>query len=607
MTAVDSSSGNNNGTLVGIDPNASWVSGKRGGAIDFSTFSGYVDVGNSSSLNPSTEMSIAAWIKPRSYGYGFAAIVERLYGSSYSLYMNSFGSNLTFNIGGVDLESDQSIIQDNVWQHVVVTYDGNDVVFYMNGVASGQVNYPTPIGTDSNVVSIGSDSSLAMPFDGSIDDVQIYNRALTLNEVRYVMQGGRSARQGATPKATGEVGEGLVAWYTMDGRDVNWASGVVSDKSGYGNNGYVVNMSTTSAPIDGKIGQGLTFDGIDDHIDLTDISFGGTNPISICAWIRPDSLSGNLHIISQGSEIVLRLIGTSLEWILNSFSSDDRVAVVSSGVTVGHWYLICGIYDGNVMTAYINTVYKGSVIPVGTYADVPNHFDIGSLGNGGSGFWNGTIDDVRIYNRAIGTSTMQKLYTAGKITYSASQLGADSLLEGLSGWWTFDGKDVDWASGRVADRSGLGNSAYIVGMSTTTAPTGGKIGQGFAFDGVNDFVDVPVSLGTVRTISFWVSSDTLTQKLINLSGTANIEVSGGTISTTGITSPTIYIDGVVSSALPNSKWHQVIITSSAGVSASAFEIGRITASYFAGTMDDVRTWDRVLTASEIAKLYQASR
>ena len=61
-------------------------------------------------------------------------------------------------------------------------------------------------------------------------------------------------------------GLGLIGYWTLDGNDINWGSNTSSDRSGQGNIGTIINMSTTSSPATGKIGQTLNFDGNNDFI-----------------------------------------------------------------------------------------------------------------------------------------------------------------------------------------------------------------------------------------------------------------------------------------------------------------------------------------------------
>ena len=79
--------------------------------------------------------------------------------------------------------------------------------------------------------------------------------------------------------------------------------------------------------------------------------------------------------------------------------------------------------------------------------------------------------------------------------YTANVTITNSISNGLVGHWTFDGKDVDWATGNVADVSGTGNNGTIVSMATSSAPTVGIQGQAFDFDGTNDYVNTGLEAG----------------------------------------------------------------------------------------------------------------
>ena len=77
---------------------------------------------------------------------------------------------------------------------------------------------------------------------------------------------------------------------------------------------------------------------------------------------------------------------------------------------------------------------------------------------------------------------------------------------GLVGWWTFDGKDI--TSGRANDVSGNANHGSLVNIATSTFYTAGKLGQGFNFDGVDDYLTIAdndnLEGGTQKTLSAWV-------------------------------------------------------------------------------------------------------
>jgi hypothetical protein len=133
----------------------------------------------------------------------------------------------------------------------------------------------------------------------------------------------------------------------------------------------------------------------------------------------------------------------------------------------------------------------------------------------------------------------------------------------------------------------------------------GRIGQAVAFDGSNDYISVG-NIGTVKTISFWMKADDNTsRKVINIDGTDQIEInSSSAVVATDFPAATVYVDGSSGSATVGTSWHHVIIVDTTGVSASSFEIGRVSSSYFDGMIDDIRVYNRTVTASEIESLYR---
>lgn len=621
--ANDTSVNTNTGTLTLMDTSSSWVLGKYATALDFDGEDSYVDVGNDSSLNPTAGMTILAWIRPESFGYGPMTIIERLYGSSYVLYAENTLESLIFSVNGVDFNSPPVTVTLNQWQHLAVTYDGSTVVFYVNGEeVSTLAGGPGPINIDTEIVRIGNDSSFSSPFDGQMDDVHVYNRPLTRAEVISVMRGGKIAIQAKTPPASGDLANGLVGWYTFDGREMSWYSGQVSDMSGAANHGYVAGLATTSAAFAGRIGQALYFDGLNDYVRTEAVTFSGDFSGSYCVWINLPTLSTSGAILSQGSNIEMEGFGLFVGGHgAGRFSAEyfgNRSVITGPVLTAGVWQHLCVTKTpGPIDTT--TKIYLNAVLQPTTSAnsDTPNFVPSLPLVIGGDGVSLGTgvvnafvraaLDDVRIYNRALSVDTINKLYRMGQTTYSSTLSGGNSLLEGLSGWWTFDGKDVQWGSGVVSDASGSGKHGYVVGMSTSSAGVGGKVGQAFTFDGVDDYVDISGNVGAVRTISFWVSPATLSEQVIALSATENIEVAGGTITTNGFAASAVYVDGVVSSTLPNTKWHHVTITVAGGVTADAVELGRVGAALYNGALDDVRAYNRVLSATEILRIYQATR
>ncbi len=186
-TAADSSGIGNTATLIN---GPTWTTGKVDGALSFNGQNTYIDCGTGSSLNLTNSLTICAWIYPESFGQGgWGRIVDRGNGSSgYSFYVNSANSTIKYvAYGSNTVSSSAQVIGLNKWQHVAVVYDDSSdtVTFYVNGQQAGTVGYTaSPFGSSDDPAVIGIRGyDLNRAFDGLIDDVRVYNRALTEDEV----------------------------------------------------------------------------------------------------------------------------------------------------------------------------------------------------------------------------------------------------------------------------------------------------------------------------------------------------------------------------------------------------------------------------------------
>jgi outer membrane protein assembly factor BamB len=182
-TAYDSSGYNNNGIIYG----ASWTSGKVNSALSFDGVDDYVDCGNDSSLMPTTAITVEAWFKANDVRYG--AIASTVYYEGYGLYIEPDGSMVFF--PGISY-SPPGIIQPGVWYHVVGTFDGTSKSkLYVNGklVGSQGTGYLAYTGQR---LSIGTNPTRTGWFNGIIDEVKIYNRSLSAEEIwaEYTRTGG---------------------------------------------------------------------------------------------------------------------------------------------------------------------------------------------------------------------------------------------------------------------------------------------------------------------------------------------------------------------------------------------------------------------------------
>jgi hypothetical protein len=190
---VADASGNNN---LGTVNDGSWTtSGRSGSALVFNGTSTRVFVNSSTSLNLTAGMTLMAWVQPNNANQSGNRTIIRRESNGYWLYAGRSGFNGTLRPGGgvilgtstQETVSTSTQMPNNTWRHVAITYDGTEVVLYVNGAevdseaATGTIN-----SSGNNPLWIGGNSPAGEYFQGVIDEVRVYNRALSATEVNTI-------------------------------------------------------------------------------------------------------------------------------------------------------------------------------------------------------------------------------------------------------------------------------------------------------------------------------------------------------------------------------------------------------------------------------------
>jgi Concanavalin A-like lectin/glucanases superfamily/Domain of unknown function (DUF1929)/Bacterial Ig domain len=185
-TVGDASGGGANGTLTG----ASWsTAGKNGGALSFNGTSAWVTVPDTAALHLSTGMTVEAWVRPAATsGWRSVLTKERGGGLSYALYGYAGAAKppgVYGNTGGSDAgASAGSALPLNTWSHLAGSYDGSTLRLYVNGVQVATQPVTGALVSSTAPLRIGGNSVWGEYFSGLIDDVRVYNRALTPTEIQ---------------------------------------------------------------------------------------------------------------------------------------------------------------------------------------------------------------------------------------------------------------------------------------------------------------------------------------------------------------------------------------------------------------------------------------
>ena len=200
-TAVADASGlGNNGTVAG----AAWAApGRFGKALRFDAArrTNAVTIADSASLDLTNGLTVEAWVNPDTLGAWRTAVMkERPGGLAYALYANNASSRPVgqISIGGTKSATGTAQLPLNAWSHVATTYDGATLRLYVDGTQVGSRAQTGSIAPSTGPLKIGGNGIWGEWFGGLIDEVRVYNRALTAAELQADM---------ATPVGGGTPGD----------------------------------------------------------------------------------------------------------------------------------------------------------------------------------------------------------------------------------------------------------------------------------------------------------------------------------------------------------------------------------------------------------------
>ncbi|MDP3003943.1 MAG: LamG domain-containing protein, partial [Candidatus Azambacteria bacterium] len=577
-TTADKSGNNHTGTMTNMSRDTSPAPGISGQALSFDGSNDYVEIPYSANLNNiTTGITFSAWLKPSSGSLSSRRdIIQRWYdGNVWWFKLDNLGK-LSFyapNITGGVYKESTNAISEGVWTYGVITYDdATDIRFYINGQLDNTITASGSFLTSTSGIWIGINGyDLSTPFNGLIDELRIYNRALSASEVQDLYRIGAARLKVNTPITQRGSQSGLVGNWTFNGPDMGSISQLGSE--------LVTN---------GNFGSNIT-------------GWQNDGSASTIAW--QNAASGD------GSTGYLRFtIASNADY--DRFDSTSSVASANTTYRVSYWYRTSGI-TGNLNTFFTddffnltNTVWANELTPSTSWQFVSfdlttnslsyPYFGIAKAGSIGSG----TFDVDAISVKEITTTTI------------------------------------------ALDRSGSGNNGTTTNMSTASlAP--GISGQALKFDGVDDRVDTTnfMSSGvTAFTLQAWVyktatkdarivyknnagntghpvfglasgGTDQIRCRL-RISDSSGTDFSASTISLNTWTFVACTYDGSNVRVYKNGA--EVDFVAETGTLAATNDVvvigqnetGTSVDRHWPGLIDEVRVYNRALSASEILELYR---
>ncbi|GEM_PF-1791129 len=437
----------NNGTLKdantgNADGNTppQWVKGKFGYALSFDGVDDYVDCGRSDVFNfRDKDFTVIAWVYARSFANLVPTIVGKyrnsLDDSGWAIF--EYNNRLRFRIvTDVSLYTAELPIETEKWYFVVMRRSGNTLTCWLNEQKVG-ITFAGNISPNNYRVIIGNDEDLhsSHNWQGIIDEVRIYERALTEEEIRAIYENNTFIR------------EGLVAYWRFD--------------EGKGNTTYDTHHIVYETNPEGSVsGNALSFDGVNDYIEIPHSpELDITDEITVAAWVwqgEGGAFAGSTRTISSA--------GVNAKWDWKTGRDGKFIFVIEHtdgtqtydevSIPLKTWVHLVGTFKNGQFRMYKNGELIIDKTPTSTgiksYADCRIRIGVETAGDA----FNGTIDEVRIYNRALSREEIINLYAPLQL----SLLNPEDKEVNISGaFLTLTGEEYHCSGKLIENKTFFGN------------------------------------------------------------------------------------------------------------------------------------------------------
>ncbi len=490
----DDAVGSQHGTLRN---QATYAVGKVGAAFDLDGVDDFVEATNV--VSHATAFSFCTWLRVDSFthpnympAFSQTSPTDPGVKSGFNFYVGNAGADFGFEgdwTDGTAFDLRTAIpFGAGVWKHVAATYDGAVLKQYVDGALLNQGNYAGKTLGNTHPFLIGKGYAYPLGsvttnyFDGRIDELQFFTRALTSNEVATIFAADRAGLCKSTPPLNPP--QALVAWWACDGD----ARDVTGQHPGDLVNG--VGMAN------GMVGQALSFDGSNDQVVVPDANeLDLTNSLTLAVWVK-------VHAYQEWGGIICKGEGSQQNYALNT-KSDGRFklclglsqeTVISLAHSVDEWHFVAGTWDGAYARIYVDGVLEGIAARTGPLTPNSGRLFLGADPPGSTEYFNGLIDEAAVWRRALSPHEVMALFEAG----SAGVRPPVSVAppSGLAAWWPLNADLKEVVGG--ADGVAVGTPSYSAGV----------VQSSIRLDGQEQWISIPSSGilngRTEATIEAWV-------------------------------------------------------------------------------------------------------
>ena len=432
--------GTNLGTLFN---GTTFAPGVVGQAFSFDGVDDYIQLSNAlENPFPASGFTYECWIQPNATQSGARATlisnhqVDGNWWNGISLASQFIEVTLQNGLtGGWVAWDSTAALPTNQFTHLAIVYQysgvaSNDLQVFFDGVPQVVTstviagNYalgfaPGYNASDPLGLALGrtQQDSPRGYFGGKLDELTFYNRALSANEITAIFAAGSAGKCLTSSCVTPP--SGLVSWWPAEGD----ASDIAGTNQGtlLGGVGF--------AP--GKVGQAFSFDGVDDEISIAHtaaLNFGPNDSFTVDAWLKPSpSVLGTqrsavslTYVCSAEAINLILLTDGKIDFGIRDNNGLSADAVSPNSILDGQWHHVVGLRDvgSHTVKLYLDGAVVSSVPDptTGTFTRGDAQDRIGSIPvvcGGTRYFWDGEIDEVSIYKRALGTADVQAIFNAG--------------------------------------------------------------------------------------------------------------------------------------------------------------------------------------------------
>ena len=590
----------------------------------------YIDLGNSTQVQPVKEMSISVWINASSLAT-YKGIVSCMYnGQSYdgfALRLDDTSSNkIQFVVNSTTQIKSTSTIATGQWYHLVVTYDGANIKLYFNGSfesstsLTGNIDY-TDGSRTTNIGSLYSVGANKFEFTGQITEACIFNYALSPSQVTTLY--GNSTNGVGNPMA---LPSAPIAYYPL----------------GESAGGFVGGSGTWLTENNAIGDYVFDFDAGNDRVSIPEFTFSGEFTLSM--WINPSTIGSITYIIGRWNGnydndiklftsnntpvITFRIGGTAMTFYGYQ---------TSSTIPLNKWSNLSIIRNSsNGINCYLNGVQFGN-----TTGSSTNTLTLDSIGkitdNATSSGWDGLLSNIQFFNTSLSLTEVETLYNYGSPIKTLANIPQSSNLKA---WYKLDASEV--------------YNSTTTEWSVDNNQNPSSYSSSLDFDGVDDYIDCGdtdyLNGVTQMSVSVWFNADIALggrQGLIGDMPSANYASNNGHFAITAknnsgnIYSFRIYFIGTDSiqhsinidnRPFTAGQWHNLVMTYNAGtvnfyvdgslapstIHAGApiptsfvtltnnrpLEIGRWASHVeWDGKISNPSIWNAALTSSQVTELY----